>query len=181
MRVDNIEDQKEQAIKLTETGCEKWVSEKIGGKLNRSTWDGLLEKLREADELIVTTIYNLPLTALQAIEFFSWAKRKNIKFISIREPYIHLDTISLLYSLHKQTRSQRTTGILEPGRLRSGRKKGISQKAKIQAQAAAHLYKNSKMSIKEIMEEVGIKSKSTFYERLVYAGVKYQKRKKSAN
>lgn len=175
IRADGIEDQKEQVRKLYEAGCDRVVNEKIDGKLNRYAWDSLQEHLREKDELIVSSVYILPLTALQAIEFFHWAKGKNIKLTSIREPYLHIETISLLYSLNKLTKSERSRAIIK-GIKSTGRKKGLSQKAIMQAHAAVSLYESSDKSIKEIMETLQIKSKSTFYQRLDYLGLKFRRK-----
>ena len=97
----------------------------------------------------------------------AWANLRNIEPEKITPNWT--DSISLLQAHH--------LGILDfvldgqpirprPRGTSGGRKPGLSEKAKKKATAAAHLYREGKMTNEEIMEVVGIKSKSTLYRYL---------------
>ena len=176
----DLEGQTEQVRALEEHGIKKWISEKINGKLNRSELDELVgEKgsLRKGDRVFVRSLYDLPLTALQAIELITHLNKEGIELISLSEK-VDLKTIKTLNGLNRATRRIRAKQVLEDSPSKPGPKAGeITQDSYEKGLAAAYLYKTDfakgNISISELMEKAKIKSKSTLYARLEENGVDF--------
>lgn len=81
----DLDSQNKQANKLDSFGVDKWFSEQVNGKINRSALDSLVERMRKGDKLVLCSLFSLPLTALQATEFLILLKREEIEFVSISE------------------------------------------------------------------------------------------------
>jgi DNA-binding cell septation regulator SpoVG len=173
----NMEGQRQQILSLESYGIDKWYGEAVDGKLNRETLDKLKAEnlISTGDELVITELAVLPLTALQAIEFITGMLKQHINIVCI-EHEIDMKFVKLLHDLHKRTRKERSSGVLsEYAKVRTGRKRKVSEADRLKGQAAAHLYKEyyltGKKKIQEVMDESGIKGKKTLYKRLRENGI----------
>lgn len=171
-----------QLDSLKAAGCEEIFKEKISGrKKEKPELERLLSKLRKGDLLIVDSLDRLGRTSKELISLLHWFKENNIKFKSLKEGIFDTTSpmgeaifqiIAVLKAMEVEVLRERTLDGLNAARARGmkgGRKKGDYDKKK--AAAAAHLYKEGKYSIAEIMQMTDIKSKSTLYRFLRYEGV----------
>lgn len=153
---------------------DEFIREEIDGHLHRHQLNILFhDKLKKRDSLVIASLDVLPLTALQFIEFINQLEKKGVIFKALDSPTLDLDTIVLLWKLEKTSRSRRGNVSLasetksEVGR----RKKDPTPEQMEQANRAAELYNEGKLSIEEIMDELGIGSKATLYKRLRLVGI----------
>ena len=177
--LDNLKQQLEQ---LENNGVEKTVAEQVDGRINRVALDKMVEGLRKGDVVKVVSLKYLPLTALQCLELITLLHNKDIELRSLSEQ-IDRQTVITFYQLDRRTRSQRAKGVLADSDTKPGPKKGsITEADRQKGLAAAHLYKTKYLegtiSMSELLQNSGIKSKSTLYKRLRENGIDPSKKKK---
>ncbi len=111
-------------------------------------------------------------------------KKNEIQFVSIKEAFIDTTSsygkfvytlFSAVAELERDILIERTLAGQESARRRGivfGRKRGLNKEAKDKAILAESYYRDEtkKLTIKEIMKLVGIKSKPTLYSYLEYRG-----------
>ena len=81
---------------------------------------------------------------------------------------------SVLAEFEREITKDRTKSGLEAARKRgslTGRPKGLSDDAKIKAKAAAAMYKEGKLTISQICQNLGV-SNNTLYKYIRHEGVK---------
>ncbi len=155
-----------------------------GSKSQREQLDLLLDKLREGDTLVTWKIDRMARSVSHFLKLMERFKEKEIKFISIQEPFIDTTSsygkfiytiFSAVAELERNIIIERTIAGQESARrkgVKFGRKRGLTKEAQKKARLAAEYYKDEtkQLSILEIMKLVDIKSKPTLYSYLEYMG-----------
>jgi len=140
-----------------------------------------METLKEGDTLVVWHIDRLGRDLTDLVNIVRTLKSMKIVFESVCNPLdILTDDGDFSYKLNalfaeweKNQKRRRTLAGLAAARSRGrvgGRPKGLSQEAENKALAAESLYKERKLSVKEIAKRLGI-STSTLYEYLKHRGI----------
>lgn len=184
----SIEVQREALLK---EGCEKIYEEKSSKKKNQKQLSYLLKKLEKDDIVIIWKFSAFGITTLELIKLINEFKEKEVHLISLNNGlnYTNELTTEELYSLTsylteherdviKERTSLGLSSLKARGR-KGGRPKGLSEPAKTKAKDAIIRY-NKGDSIKEIMRELKIGSKATFYRYLKYEGLKFNYNKKKS-
>ena len=176
-----------QTDALEAAGCKKIFKEVASGaKAQRSVLQEALNYLREGDTLVIWKLDRLGRTLRELVELVNTLSERNIGLTSLNDP---VDTttsqgkfvFSIFAALAEFERNlirERTKSGLEAARARGrkgGRPKGLSPNSRIKATAAAALYEEGKLSIKEICQQLDI-SKSTLYSYLSHRGIVVGKR-----
>jgi DNA invertase Pin-like site-specific DNA recombinase len=172
-----------QVDALTEAGCTKIYKEVVSGaKSERVVLNEVLNILRPADVLVVWKLDRLGRSLKHLIELVNKLVEMNIGLQSLNDP---VDTTSshgrLIFNIfaslaefERDIIRERTQAGLTAARSRGrmgGRPKGISKNAEAKTYAAAALYSEGALSVKEICQQIGI-SKCTLYNYLRHRGVK---------
>jgi DNA invertase Pin-like site-specific DNA recombinase len=178
---------------LKKAGCEKiFVDQASGAKTDRPGLSELLEKLRSGDTLVVWKLDRLGRSMQHLIETVNMLEKMGVAFKSLMES---IDTTTIngklvfhifgaLAEFERGLISERTRAGLEAARARGrigGRKKGLTEKARLIAVTAKALYENSeenKMSTQDIADRLGI-SRPTLYKYLRLEGAaigKYERK-----
>ncbi len=175
--IDQNPDMQTDALKAY--GCEQIFSEKISGrKRSRPELDKMLSLLRKGDTLVVWRINRLGRNLKDLIDISDTLKEQGVELVSLDGKvdtttstgrfFFQLMAVFAEYEV-EQIR-ERTIAGLQAARSRGrvgGRPKGLSpmflQKEKI-AKALYADKDNNNMSVKEIMQSLGIKSKTSFYK-----------------
>ena len=175
---------------LNQAGCEKIFHEEISTrKAKRIELERALEMLRKGDVLIVWKLDRIARSLKELIQILEHVQKKGADFKSLNDP---IDTTSasgrLLFNVlgafaefERDIIRERTMAGLSAAKQRGrvgGRPKGLSDKAKLKANAAATLYKEGEFSIQEIIEQLQI-SKTTLYNYLRYKGIEPNPLKKA--
>ncbi len=141
----------------------------------------MLQDLRPGDVLVIWKLDRLGRSLRHLVELAGTLLERDIGLKSLNDP---IDTMTpqgrlvfnLFASLSEFERdliSERTQAGLTAARARGrkgGRPKGLPPQAERTACAAETLYREQRLSVREIAEELGI-SKSTLYEYLRHRGV----------
>jgi DNA invertase Pin-like site-specific DNA recombinase len=169
---------------LKKAGCEKiFVDQASGAKTDRPGLSELLEKFRRGDTLVVWKLDRLGRSMQHLIETVNKLEKMGVAFKSLMES---IDTTTLngklvfhifgaLAEFERGLIAERTRAGLAAARARGrkgGRKKGLSDKAKLIAVTAKALYENNqknKMSTQDIADRLGI-SRPTLYKYLRIEG-----------
>lgn len=177
---------------LEKAGCEKlFVDQASGAKTDRPGLKELFAKLRRGDTLVVWKLDRLGRSMQHLIEAVKQLEKMGVAFKSLMES---IDTTTIngklvfhifgaLAEFERGLISERTRAGLEAARARGrkgGRKKGLSQKARLIAVTAKALYDNSeenKMSTQDIADRLGI-SRPTLYKYLRLEGAAIGKYKR---
>ena len=167
---------------LRSAGCKKIYREVVSGaKAERPVLNGLLQELRAGDVLVIWKLDRLGRSIRHLVELAGTLLEQDIGLKSLNDP---IDTttsqgrlvFNLFASLAEFERDlvrERTQAGLTAARARGrkgGRPKGLPPQAQRTACAAETLYREQRLSVREIAEELGI-SKSTLYEYLRHRGV----------
>lgn len=173
----NVDFQKDA---LKKAGCEKlFVDQASGAKTDRPGLNELVEKLRNGDTLVVWKLDRLGRSMPHLIETVHSLEKMGVAFKSLMES---IDTATIngklvfhifgaLAEFERGLISERTRAGLASARGRGrkgGRKKGLSETARLIAVTAKALYENSqenKMSTQDIVDRLGI-SRPTLYKYL---------------
>ena len=171
-----------QVDALQKAGCEKIYQEVASGaRTERVVLNDLLSNIRPGDVLLIWKLDRLGRSLKHLVELINELINKRVGLKSINDP---IDTstsqgrfvFNLFASLAEFERSlvqERTQAGLSAARARGrkgGRPKGLPRKAEQTAYAAETLYREGKLSVKEISDKLGI-SKSTLYSYLRHRGV----------
>lgn len=162
---------------LKKAGCEKIFSEKKSGMRERPELEAALEYLRPEDTFVVYKFDRIGRSLKDLLKRVSSLHERGIKIISIND---NIDTSStsgklmmhIFASLAEFERDlivERTTAGRKAA-MAKGRKMGRPKmKRNKKAKATAILYQKG-MTIDQIQEQLGIKSKSTVYRFLRMEG-----------
>lgn len=176
---------------LEKAGVDEVFEEKVsGGKQKRPQLEKLKECLREGDQVVVWRLDRLGRSLNHLVELMTFFKENKIEFKSINESIdTSTPTGTLIFHIFAALAEFERSLIMERTRaglaarksrgLKPGRKKGLSQPAKIKAAAAKSLYLNKRdtISVDQIAKELNI-SKTTLYKYLRLEGVKISEYKK---
>ena len=167
---------------LQKHGCEKIYTETISGaKLERPKLQDMLANVRKGDVIVVWKLDRLGRSLKDLIQIIGRLVEQEVGFKSLND---NIDTTTsqgrLIFNIfaslaefERDLISERTLAGLSAARARGrfgGRPKGLSTKAIATACAAETLYKERKLSTKQIAKQLGI-SKNTLYSYLRYRNV----------
>lgn len=164
-----------QLTALKAVGCEKTFSEKVSGVKERPVLKECLDYLREGDTLVVYKFDRIGRSLKDLVNIFSDLNKRGIMLTSIED---HVDASSpsgklmmnIFASLAEFERDliiERTQAGREEARRRGkslGKPKGAGIKQD-KVDACAALYRQG-LAVEVIMQQLGIKSKSTVYRYL---------------
>jgi DNA invertase Pin-like site-specific DNA recombinase len=171
-----------QVDALRRAGCAKVYQEVVSGaKVQRPVLDTLMGELRPGDVLVIWKLDRLGRSLRHLVELASVLLAQEIGLKSLNDP---LDTttsqgrlgFNLFASLAEFERDlirERTQAGLIAARARGrlgGRPKGLPPAAEKTACAAETLYRERRLSVREIAAQLGI-AKSTLYDYLRHRGV----------
>lgn len=163
---------------LQEAGCEKIFSEKKSGMRERPELEAALEYLRPGDTFVVYKFDRIGRSLKDLLTKVSSLHKQGIKILSIKD---NIDTSStsgkLMMHIFASLAEFERDLIVE--RTAAGRKAALAKGKKFgrpklkkhtKAKATVSLYKNG-LTIDQIQEQLGIKSKSTVYRFLRIEGI----------
>lgn len=144
--------------------------------------NNLLERLRAGDTLVVWKLDRLGRSLTDLVKLVTGLNKRQVGLKSLSDP---IDTttsqgrfvfniFASLAELERDIIKERTLAGLEAARARGrqgGRPRGLSQEAENKALAAESLYKEKKLSTRQIAKRLGI-STSTLYDYLKHRGVR---------
>ena len=171
-----------QVDALHNAGCKKVYREVISGaKADRPVLDTLLQELRPGDVLTIWKLDRLGRSLRHLVELASNLVKQDIGLKSLNDPIdtttpqgrLAFNHFASLAEFEMDLIRERTQAGLAAARARGrkgGRPKGLSPQAKRTACAAETLYREQRLSVREIADELGI-AKSTLYEYLRYRSV----------
>ncbi len=167
---------------LRKAGCGKVFQEVVGGaKAERPVLEALLADLRPGDVLVIWKLDRLGRSLRHLVELAGNLLEREVGLRSLNDPIDTTTpqgrlTFNLFASLAEFERDlirERTQAGLTAARARGrkgGRPKGLPPQAERTACAAETLYREQRLSVREIAEELGI-AKSTLYDYLRHRGV----------
>jgi DNA invertase Pin-like site-specific DNA recombinase len=171
-----------QVDALRRAGCGKVYPEIVSGaKAERPVLDALLADLRSGDVLVIWKLDRLGRSLRHLVELASALLEKGVGLKSLNDPIDTTTssgrlTFNLFASLAEFERDlirERTQAGLTAARARGrlgGRPKGLAPQAETTACAAETLYRERRLSVREIADQLGI-AKSTLYQYLRHRGV----------
>jgi len=166
-----------QTDALKQAGCEKIYQEKISStQAQRPALTMLLSHLRAEDTLVVWKLDRLGRSLKELISLVTMLSERQVHFKSLNE---NIDTSTptgqlvfhifcALAEFEREVIRQRTLAGLQAARARKkvlGRPKGLSKSAKQKARAAASLYRDGSLSVRQICNHLHI-SPPTLYRYL---------------
>ncbi|QHV97902.1 recombinase family protein [Spirosoma endbachense] len=167
---------------LKAQGCEKIFQEKASGtKADRPELTKLLEHVRVGDTVVIWKLDRLGRSLAHLVEMVNVLEREGIGLISLNDP---VDTTTAqgrlvfrifasLAEFERELIKERTQAGLQSARRRGqrlGRPTGLSKEAQNKSRIAESLYKEGKLSVKDISKLLDI-SKSTLYVYLRSRGI----------
>jgi DNA invertase Pin-like site-specific DNA recombinase len=168
---------------LNKAGCEKIFKEVASGaKTSRPVLEDLLSRLRSGDVLIIWKLDRLGRSLPHLVTLASNLLERQVGLVSLNDP---IDTttaqgrlvfgiFAALAEFERELIRERTQAGLEAARARGrkgGRPAGLSKQAEATAMAAETLYKEGRMSVQAICDQLNI-SKPTLYRYLRHRRVK---------
>lgn len=175
---------------LNRAGCERLFVEKASGiRTDRFELQRLLDHVREGDVITIWKLDRLGRSLKHLVEVVTWLNQKGVGLRSLSDPIdtttaqgkLVFNIFASLAEFERELIRERTQAGLAAARARGrmgGRPKGISEEAKRKAVAASSLYREGRLSVREITENLGI-SKRTLYKYLRLEGVQIGKVYKS--
>lgn len=167
---------------LKKEGCEKIYQDQISGSIiNRPALDQLLNDLRKGDILVIWKLDRLGRSFKHLINLVNSFIEKGIGLRSLND---HIDTTTahgrLIFNIfgslaefERELIKERTIAGLNAARMRGkkgGRPPGLSKTAQGKAHSAELLYKEGKLSVSELCEQLNL-SRATFYKYLKFRQV----------
>lgn len=167
---------------LQKEGCKKIYTETMSGaKAERPVLQEMLNSLRTGDIVIIWKLDRLGRSLKHLVELVNKFINEDIGLKSLHD---HIDTTTpqgrLIFNIfaslaefERDLIQERTKAGLNAARARGrlgGKPKGLSQQAEATACAAETLYKEGKLSVNQIIKQLGI-AKATFYNYLRYRSV----------
>ena len=171
-----------QVIALEEAGCEKIYEEVVSGaKADRPILENLIKQLRPGDVLTIWKLDRLGRSLKNLIVLVQQLMDNDIGLCSLNDPIdttnsqgrLIFNIFASLAEFERDVIRERTQAGLSAARARGrlgGRPRGLSPSAEATACAAETLYKEKKLSVKEICKKLSI-SKSTLYKYLRHRNV----------
>lgn len=162
---------------LTKAGCEKIYREKISGAgKERPELQKMLENIREGDVIVIWKLDRLGRSLRHLVEIVNDLMNKKVGLQSLNDPIdtttpqgrLAFNIFGSLAEFEREVIRERTRAGLEAARARGrqgGRPKGLSEKAQQKAMVAETLYKEQKLTVQQIAEQLNI-SKATLYSYL---------------
>lgn len=167
---------------LKKEGCKKIYQDTMSGaKADRPALQEMMKNLREEDIIIVWKLDRLGRSLKNLIDLVNQIIEKKAGFKSLHDPIdtttshgrLTFNLFASLAEFERDLIKERTMAGLSAARARGrlgGKPKGLSQKAQATACAAETLYKEGKLSVHQILEQLNI-SKATLYNYLRYRNV----------
>jgi DNA invertase Pin-like site-specific DNA recombinase len=171
-----------QVDALRNAGCEKVYREVVSGaKVERPVLDELLRELRPGDVLVIWKLDRLGRSLRHLVELAATLLKTDVGLKSINDPIdtttpqgrLTFNLFAALAEFERDLIRERTQAGLAAARARGrmgGRPKGLPPHAERTACAAETLYRERRLSVREIASELGI-AKSTLYDYLRHRGV----------
>lgn len=177
---------------LEKDGCKRIYTEVMSGtKSERPKLQELLGNLRPGDVVVVWKLDRLGRSLKHLVELINQFIQQDIGLRSLND---HIDTTTpqgrLIFNIfaslaefERDLIQERTNAGLAAARARGrlgGKPKGLSKEAESIACAAEILYKEGKLSVNQIIKQLGI-AKATFYNYLRRRNVSISSYNKKAN
>lgn len=171
-----------QVDALREAGCERIYTEAVSGaRAERPVLDELLRNLRPKDVLVIWKLDRLGRSLKHLVDMVGLLMDREIGLQSLHDPIdtttsqgrLTFNIFASLAEFERDTIRERTHAGLAAARARGrngGRPKGITPEAEATALAAETLYREGKLTTKQIATKLHI-SKSTLYAYLRYRRV----------
>jgi DNA invertase Pin-like site-specific DNA recombinase len=172
-----------QVDALRNEGCEQVFTEVASGaRTARPVLDDLLSRLRAEDVLVIWKLDRLGRSLKHLVTLATELMERDIGLISLNDPIdtttpqgrLVFNIFASLAEFERDLIRERTQAGLEAARARGrrgGRPKGLSKQAEATAMAAETLYREGKLSVQAICDQLGI-TKPTLYAYLRHRGVK---------
>jgi len=166
-----------QVDALRQAGCTEVYQEVISGaRTARPVLDTLLTQLRSGDVLVVWKFDRLGRSLKHLVELVNELMSRGVGLQSLQDPIdtttphgrLSLHLFAALAEFERDLIRERTQAGLSAARARGrkgGRPKGLSPQAEATACAAETLYREGKLSVQQIADQLGI-SKRTLYTYL---------------
>ena len=166
-----------QVDALRQAGCTEVYQEVISGaRTARPVLDTLLTQLRSGDVLVVWKFDRLGRSLKHLVELVNELMSRGVGLQSLHDPIdtttphgrLSLHLFAALAEFERDLIRERTQAGLSAARARGrkgGRPKGLSPQAEATACAAETLYREGKLSVQQIADQLGI-SKRTLYTYL---------------
>ena len=158
-----------QISALRNNGCDKIYSEKESAAKDRPILEEVMGVLREGDILVIWKLDRLARSLKQLIFLLDTSTAQSLLYTQIIGAFAQFERALMI---------ERTKAGLEDAKSRGiklGRRKGLSNSAKLVADGAAKLYMNG-MNVLQICELLNI-SRGTFYRYLKYKEIKLRQYK----
>lgn len=180
-----------QVDALQKAGCEQVFREVASGaKTARPVLDDLLSRLRAGDVLVIWKLDRLGRNLKHLVTLTGELMERQVGLISLNDPIdtttpqgrLVFNIFASLAEFERDLIRERTQAGLQAARARGrtgGRPPGLSKKAEATAMAAETLYRERKLSVQEICDQLGI-SKPTLYAYLKHRDVKIGSRRNPA-
>jgi DNA invertase Pin-like site-specific DNA recombinase len=178
-----------QIMALKKDGCDRVFEEVISGvKTERPILDLMLAELRPGDILVMWKLDRLGRSLKHLIELVQWLMDHQIGLRSLNDPIdtttphgrLIFNIFASLAEFERDVIRERTQAGLNAARARGrvgGRPRGLSNTAETTACAVETLYREGRLSVRQIAEKLAI-SKATLYNYLRHRQVEigyYQK------
>lgn len=175
---------------LQQAGCEKLYREVVSGaRTERPGLDRVMDSLRAGDVLVIWKLDRLGRSLKHLIELVNTLRERGIGLQSLNDPIdtttsqgrLSFNLFASLAEFERDLIRERTQAGLAAARARGrngGRPQGLSAQAEATACAAETLYRERRLSVRQIAARLGI-AKSTLYAYLRHRGVSisaYQRR-----
>ena len=167
---------------LQQAGCERIFEEKLSGsRSDRPELEQLLDQARPGDVIMIWKLDRLGRSLKHLVELVSHLNERRIGLRSINDPIdttnaqgkLIFNIFASLAEFERDLIAERTQAGLRSARARGrvgGRPKGLTSDAELKAIAAEGLYREGKLSVVEIANNLSI-SKATLYKYLRHRGV----------
>jgi DNA invertase Pin-like site-specific DNA recombinase len=173
-----------QLDSLVKEGCEEILHETASGtKAERPVLQGLLNKVRVGDVIVVWKLDRLGRSLKHLVDLVNTLMEKEVGLKSLQDPIdtthaqgrLIFNIFASLAEFERDLIVERTHAGLSAARARGrkgGRPKGLSESAEKKAIAAEALYAKGDLSVTEIVDNLGI-CKATLYSYLRHRSVEF--------
>ena len=167
---------------LKRAGCEKIFSDVVSGaSKERPNLNAMLEQCRVGDTIVIYKLDRLGRSLTHLVNLVSKLLEDGIHLQSLNDSIdtstsqgkLMFNVFASLAEFERDLIRDRTRAGLEAARARGrvgGRPKGLSKEAEDTSYIAAALYRERKLSVRQISDRLGI-SKRTLYKYLRHRGV----------
>jgi DNA invertase Pin-like site-specific DNA recombinase len=177
---------------LNSAGCERIFREVASGsKAARPVLNDLLSRLRTGDVLVIWKLDRLGRSLKHLVTLTNDLMEQGVGLVSLKDPIdtttsqgrLVFNIFAALAEFERDLIQERTQAGLKAARARGrkgGRPRGLTKQAKATAMAAETLYKEGRLTVQAICDQLGI-SKPTLYSYLRHRGVKPGSRGRKQN